>query len=35
MLRSLADADVLIAVGPQSDYAAGDLIPSLPLDRAQ
>jgi molybdopterin molybdotransferase len=32
MLRSLSDADVLIAVGPQPAYAAGDPIPTLPLN---
>ncbi|MFN7780825.1 MAG: molybdopterin molybdotransferase MoeA [Betaproteobacteria bacterium] len=32
MLLSLSDADVLIAVGPQAAYAAGDPIPTLPLN---
>ncbi len=31
MLRTIVEADTLIAVGPQTDYAAGDLVEAIPL----
>jgi molybdopterin molybdotransferase len=34
MLRTIVDADALVAVGPQPDYAAGDLVEAIPLHGA-
>jgi hypothetical protein len=31
MLRTIVEADALIAVGPQTDYAAGDPVATVPL----
>lgn len=31
MLRTLVEADALVALGPQTDYQAGDRVPVLPL----
>lgn len=31
MLRTIVEADALIAVGPQTDYAAGDPVETIPL----
>lgn len=32
MLRTLSEADCLLAIGPQPEYAPGDLVPTLPLN---
>jgi molybdopterin biosynthesis enzyme len=31
MLRTVTDADALVALGPQDAYADGELVPTVPL----